>query len=52
MLGMVFGLCGWLAASLPLIPIGRVLIDRLHSEEAADRIVPASVAALAITAET
>lgn len=51
LLGIVFGLWG-LALALPLMAIGRVVLDHLRGEEPAELISPAGTAPLAITPET
>ena len=51
LLGIVFGLWG-LALALPLMAIGRVVLDHLRGEEPAELITPAGAAPLAITPET
>ncbi len=51
LLGIVFGLWG-LALALPLMAIGRVVLDHLRGEEPAELIAPAGAAPLAITPET
>ncbi len=51
LLGIVFGLWG-LALALPLMAIGRVVLDHLRGEEPAELIAPAGPAPLAITPET
>lgn len=51
LLGIVFGLWG-LALALPLMAIGRVVLDHLRGEEPAELITPAGSAPLAITPET
>ncbi|ACF01616.1 protein of unknown function UPF0118 [Rhodopseudomonas palustris TIE-1] len=51
LLGIVFGLWG-LALALPLMAIGRVVLDHLRGEEPAELISPAGTAPLAITSET
>lgn len=51
LLGIVFGLWG-LALALPLMAIGRVVLDHLRGEEPAELIAPAGATPLAITPET
>lgn len=51
LLGIVFGLWG-LALALPLMAIGRVVLDHLRGEEPAELITPAGAAPLAIKPET
>ncbi|NEX00217.1 AI-2E family transporter, partial [Rhodopseudomonas sp. BR0G17] len=53
LLGIVFGLWG-LALALPLMAIGRVVIDHLRGEEPDESAAPAATApmALAVTPET
>ncbi|MFZ5740025.1 MAG: AI-2E family transporter [Pseudomonadota bacterium] len=53
LLGIVFGLWG-LALALPLMAIGRVVIDHLRGEEPGETVAPAAPApmALAVTPET
>lgn len=51
LLGIVFGLWG-LALALPLMAIGRVVLDHLRGEEPAELIAPAGATPLVITPET